>query len=140
MIQRHQLIKESTVQVFINGQPSGTGFIISEDGLIGTCYHVVQYAQPAANGQTQITYASNIEVVLHDKKRFRADVHSSCQNSNFVNSVSKDFCILQISCNNLKSFPIGNFGDATEGSNIYLCGYPLGINQPVVSKGMLSTK
>ena len=66
MKERVKRIKRATVRILINGQPSGTGFVISGAGLIGTCFHVVQHVQAAPNGQTQITYAPSIEVEFKD--------------------------------------------------------------------------
>lgn len=140
MKQRLLQIKKATVRILINGQVSGTGFIVSEDGLVATCFHVVQQLQSAPNGQTQISYASSIEVEFDDKKKLPATVHKSCQNQWFLEALSKDYCILEVKSRNLIHLPLGRFVDAYEGANIYSCGFPLGINQAVVSIGMLSTK
>ena len=75
MKERVKLIKQSTVRVLVNGQASGTGFTVLKDGLIATCFHVVQHIQAAPNGQTQITYASPIEVELNDGTKLAATVH-----------------------------------------------------------------
>lgn len=140
MKQRLAQIKRLTVCILIDGQPSGTGFVISEGGLIATCFHVVQHIQAAPNGQTQITYASSIEVEFNDGNKLPATVHKSCQNQGFLEALSKDYCILKVKSKNFVSLPLGTFVDAYEGAYIYLCGFPLGINQPVVSVGMFSTK
>ena len=52
----------------------------------------------------------------------------------------KDYCILEVKSENLAALSLGTFADAYEGAHIYLCGFPLGIDQPVASVGMLSTK
>ena len=67
-------------------------------------------------------------------------VHESCQSQGFLEALSKDYCILEVECKDLIPLPLGRFTDAYEGADVYLCGFPLGINQPVVSVGMLSTK
>lgn len=140
MKQRIAPIKQSTVRISIDGQASGTGFAISKDGLVATCFHVIQHIQEAPNGQTQITYASPIEVEFHDGTKLTATVHESCQNQSFLEAMSKDYCILKVAAKNLRPLPLGIFADAYEGADIYLCGFPLGINQPVVSVGAFSTK
>ncbi len=140
MKQRLLQIKKATVRILIDGQVSGTGFVVSENGLVATCFHVVQHFQEAPNGQTQISYASSIEVEFDDKKKLPAIVHRSCQNQRFLEALSKDYCILEVKSKLLISLPLGTFADAYEGADIYLCGFPLGIDQPVVSVGMFSTK
>lgn len=140
MKQRFVQIKRATVRILINRQPSGTGFVISRDGLIATCFHVVQHFQPAPGGQTQITYAPSIEVEFNDGSKLPATVHSSCQNQGFFEALSKDYCILEVESKNLVPLSLGTFANAYEGADIYLCGFPFGINQAVVSVGMLSTK
>jgi S1-C subfamily serine protease len=140
MKQRLTQIKRSTVRILTGGQASGTGFVISRDGLIATCFHVVQYIQATPDGQTQITYASSIEVEFSDGNKLPATVHKSCQNQGILEALSKDYCILEVKSRNLVPLPLGTFADAYEGADIYLCGFPLGINQPVVAAGMFSTK
>ena len=140
MKERVKRIKRATVRILTNGQPSGTGFVISSAGLIATCFHVVQHIQAAANGQTQITYSPSIEVEFNDGNKLPGTVHVSCQNQGFLEALSKDYCILEIKSKGLVALPLGTFADIYEGADVYLCGFPLGINQPVVSVGMLSTK
>jgi S1-C subfamily serine protease len=140
MKQRLTQIKKATVRILVNGQPSGSGFIISRDGLIATCFHVVQNLLPAQGGQTQITYAPCIEVEFNDGNKLPATVSGSCQNQGFLEALSKDYCVLEVKSANLVPLPLGTFNDAYEGDNIYLCGFPFGINQAVASVGMLSAK
>jgi serine protease Do len=140
MKQRVQRVKLLTARILANGQVSGTGFAISEAGLIATSFHVVQHVEAAPQGQPQITYASSIEVEFNDGTKLPATVHESCQNQCFLEALSKDYCILEVKNKNLVPLPLGTFADAYEGAYVYLCGFPLGINQPVVSFGMLSTK
>ena len=72
MEQRFAQIKMSTVRILIKGRASGTGFVISRDGLIATCFHVVQHIQETPNGQTQISYAPSIEVESSDGNKLTA--------------------------------------------------------------------
>jgi serine protease Do len=140
MKERVKRIKRATVRILINGQPSGTGFVISGAGLIGTCFQVVQNIQAAPNGQAQITYSPSIEVEFNDGNKLPGTVYESCQSQGFLEALSKDYCILEIKSKNLSPLRLGTFADVYEGASVYLCGFPLGINQPVVSVGMLSTK
>lgn len=67
-------------------------------------------------------------------------MHVSCQSQGFPEAVSRDYCILEIESKDLIPLSLGTFADVYEGGDVYLCGFPLGINQPVVSVGILSTK
>lgn len=141
MKERIAQIKKSTVRVLVNSQASGTGFVVSPKGLIATCFHVVQLLQPAPNGQTLITYAPNIEVEFNDGTKLPATVHPSCQNQGLLEALSKDFTILQVQpARDLIPVTLGTFADAYEGANIYICGFPLGLDKPFISSGILSTK
>jgi serine protease Do len=140
MKDRIKRIKESIVRIFVDGQPAGSGFVVSKNGLIATCFHVVQKNEPAANNQTRITYATGIQVEFSNGTKLSATVHSSCQNQGFADALSKDFCILQVNRSDLSPLSFGKFSDVQEGDQIYLAGFPLGIGQPVFATGMLSTK
>jgi len=134
-------IKESTVRILVNGYPAGTGFIVSKKGLVATCFHVVQQIQPTPNGQTQITYATNIEVEFNDGAKSPATVHPSCQNQGFLEALSRDYAILVIKPHkDLVPLVLGTFADTEEGAEVYICGFPFGLDKPFVSKGILSTK
>jgi len=141
MEQRSEQIKRSVVRIFVNGKALGTGFIISKDGLVATCFHVVQHIQESPDGKTHVTYASSIEVEFNDGSKLPATVHSSCNNQGLLEALSKDYCILETNTSkNVVPVVLGTFSDAHEGADIYSCGFPLGINQPIVSIGMVSTK
>ncbi len=141
MKQRIEAVKKSTVRIFVNGLPSGSGFVLEKDGLVATCFHVVQQAQPAANGQTQIIYANNIQVELFDGRKVTAQVDKSSNNQHFMDALSKDFCLLKVNGSSLPpGLKLGSFSDAEEGSQVYLSGLPMGIDQVVVAVGMISTK
>ena len=139
MSDRIKQIKKSTVRILVNGKPLGSGFVISENGLIATCFHLVQNIQKV-DTNIIINYAKSIEVELYNGKKLSAVVHESCLKEGLFEAIAKDYCILKVKSNDLTPLPIGSFVDAHEGSNIYTCGFPLGINQPVVSVGILSTK
>lgn len=141
MKERIKRIKKSVVRIHINGSPSGTGFIVSENGLIATCFHVVQSIQLGPNNQTQITHASNIEIELLDGTKLPGNIHKFCQNQGFFEALSKDYTLLEVkTTKTLEPFSIGNFADIEEGDEIYICGFPYGIDKPFISSGMLSTK
>src|SRR5437660_460430 len=88
MIDRVSGVKKSTFRILVNGQPSGTGFAVSRDGLILTSFHVVQLIQQAPNNQVQISIAPQIEVQTEDGTKYAATVHPSCQNAGLQDAIS----------------------------------------------------
>ncbi len=138
--ERVSRIKQSTVSILVNGKPNGTGFVISKDGLIATCFHVVKMKIRSASASEGLTYAQQIAVKFANGNQISATVHSSCLDAGFAEALSKDYCILQTDTTELLPLPLGNFDDVQEGAEIYTCGFPFGTAQPVVAFGFLSTK
>lgn len=136
---RVQQVKASIVRILVNGLPSGTGFAVKSN-LVATNFHVVQQATATTDGNTQIGYAAKIEVLLPDGRRLSATPHASVLNAGFQAALSKDVALLVVPVNDLKPLKLGRFADASEGDSIYLAGYPLAVEQPVVATGILSTK
>jgi serine protease Do len=145
MKERVKKIKESTVEIIAsygNSKSSGTGFVVSKEGLIATCFHVVGRAHYETDSSITYSLASTIEVVFNSNDTVSAVVYNPNKNGEELReAISKDYCILSLSSKrNVVPLKLGNFSDAEEGDSIYICGYPLGISQPVVATGMLSSK
>ena len=114
--------KKSVVVVTFTGrdgqrQGLGSGFIISEDGLIATNLHVIGEARP-------------IRVELHDGRKF--DV-----NAVYATERSQDLAVLKIDARNLPTLPLGNSDDLREGQSVVAIGNPLGLERSIVI-GVLS--
>jgi len=134
-------IRKSTVRVFVDGKPKGTGFIITENGLIATVFHVIAKTIPNPHKQSQITYASSIEVQFDDGEKLPAIVHKSCIGKGLYESILRDYCILEIKTSkNLVPLRLGNFSSVYEGAAVYLSGYPLVSERPSISFGVVSVK
>ena len=144
-IDRVKKLKAATVRVTIeNSNSIGTGFFVSEDGLLFTCWHVIDSAiKKDANGN--IIGFNNIYVIINDtiKKEFGIPL-SFFKDSNLIRQAQAyDFCFLipNEKLSGKTSFlKLGNFDNATEGQEIVTCGYPIGISQKFISKGIISTK
>ncbi len=114
--------KKSVVVVTFTGrdgqrQGLGSGFIVTEDGLIATNLHVIGEARP-------------IRVELHDGRKFDVSaVHATER--------SQDLAILKIDARDLPTLPLGNSDDLQEGQPVVAIGNPLGLERSVVS-GVLS--
>ncbi len=114
--------KKSVVVITFAGrdgqrQGLGSGFILTEDGLIATNLHVIGEARP-------------IRVELHDGRKFDVTaVHATER--------SQDLAVLRIDAKNLPALPLGNSDELQEGQAVVAIGNPLGLERSVVS-GVLS--
>jgi hypothetical protein len=61
-------LKNSTVQILIDGNPVGTGFFVSKFGQIITNYHVVDLNNLKLDSTG--TILSKLEILTREKKRF----------------------------------------------------------------------
>jgi S1-C subfamily serine protease len=82
---------------------TGTGFLISNDGLIVTCAHVIE-------GSQKIT-------VNIDKKEYIAEVVAKNTNT--------DLAIIKINFQSSSYFKIANFESTNLGDKVFVLGYPL---------------
>lgn len=134
-------IKKSTVRIYANGKPSGTGFIIDENGLIATAFHVVGKTEPTSGKRSFITYAPAIEVEFYDGEKLPAIPHKTFIGQGIYEAVSKDYCILEVkTAKKLIPLRLGYFYDAQEGTEVYMCGYSLLSEQPAVSFGVVTAR
>ncbi len=139
--QRIDRIKQSIVRIHVDGEPRGTGFVITENGLIATAFHVIGKTVHPSNDQAYITYASSIEVEFDDGYKLPARVHKSCIGQGLHGAVLRDFCILEIkTLRHLTPLRMGRFTDVDEGSRVYMCGYPLVDDRLRLSFGTVSYK
>jgi serine protease Do len=100
------------------GQGLGTGFVIDEQGLVATNYHVV------AN-------ASRIEVVIEERRRLRAELVGS--------DPPTDVAVLRVEANDLKALPLGDSESLRVGDWVVAIGNPFGLSN-TVSAGIVSAK
>lgn len=139
MRQRVQRVKDSTARILINGIPPGTGFAVARN-LVATNFHVVQQLSAGPGGQTQVAYATGIQVQTADGRVLQAAPHPSVMGGNLATAIGKDVALLTVRANDLKPLTLARFADVAEGDRVYLAGYPFGIAQVVVAAGILSTK
>ncbi len=134
-------IRQATVRIYVDGKPKGTGFIITENGLIATAFHVIAKTFPTPHEQALITYASSIEVQFDDREQVPAIVHKSCIGKGLHGSILRDFCILETKTSK-KRIPLklGAFNDVHAGTHVYLSGYPLVSDRLYISFGVVSAK
>lgn len=138
MQERVKRVKESVVRILVNEQPAGSGFVISSDGKVATCFHVVQNLTQGPNNQVTFGFSSNIGVEFSDGSRVKAS--PVFEQKDLVRYISRDFAILETNKTKLTPLKLGSFSEVSEGDAIYTAGFPLGINQVIVAQGILSTK
>jgi serine protease Do len=103
------------------GQPvhgTGSGFIVSPDGVILTNAHVVRDA-------------SEVTVKLQDRREYRAKVLGS--------DPKTDVAVLKIDAKNLPSVPVGNTRNLQVGEWVLAIGSPYGL-ESTVTAGVVSAK
>jgi serine protease Do len=143
--ERVNKLKNCVVKVFVEGGIStGTGFFISENGHVLTCWHVIQ---PAIKTDSlgKILDIKRVFIEYSNRDTIEVGIPSEyLLNSNKnSNAVSYDYCILTIPTSIKKKtdfLKIETFEYIEEGDEVYTCGYPLGIENQFISKGILSTK
>ena len=95
----------------------GSGFIIDHDGHVLTNYHVIENA-----GQ--------IEVTLHNRKKYRATVVGTDR--------SHDLAIIQIKAPDLAPMTLGDSKNLQVGQKVYAIGNPFGLSGTLTS-GIVSS-
>jgi serine protease Do len=97
----------------------GAGFIVSQDGLIATCFHVIDEARP-------------ITIELADGRRFDAtEVHASDR--------KLDLAVVRIAATNLPALKLGDSDALKQGASVIAIGNPIGLEHSVV-QGVVSAK
>ena len=104
-----------------DGKPNGVGagFVVSSNGLLATCLHVIGEARP-------------ISVQLSNGKRYEViEV--------FASDRKLDLALIRIAASNLVSLPLGDSDALKQGTPVIAIGNPLGLEQSVV-QGVVSAK
>ncbi len=99
---------------------AGSGFIISEEGLVLTNHHVVEKSR-------------GVEVFLSDGRNFKGSVVATDKFS--------DLALIRIEASNLKPLELGDSESLKVGQLVFAIGSPLGIwGEPTVTMGVVSAK
>jgi serine protease Do len=98
---------------------TGSGFIVSSDGVIFTNDHVVEGA-------------SKVEVTLPDGRSFAATVTDT--------DATHDFAVLKVDATDLPTVTLGNSSKLQLGQSVVAIGYALGLDGgPSVTSGIISS-
>ena len=112
----------SVVQIKVQtsqGEATGSGFVLDDEGLLVTNNHVVDGAQ------------GDVDVSFVDGTTATADVVGT--------SASYDLAVLQVDATNLPALPLGNSDSVVVGDPVVAIGSPLGLSGTVTS-GIVSAK
>lgn len=108
-----------------------------------TCFHVGQVvtADPPGSQRLYVNFASNVVVEGSDGRHHAAALHHSCTTQRGMqDAIVRDYALLSAPTLNCPHLRLGSFASIDEGDEIYLAGYPFAIDQPVIARGLLSTK
>ena len=115
-------IQASVVQI-VEGESSGSGFIVSEDGLVVTNEHVVDNAR-------------TVRVWLTNGRSYEADV--------LERDSTSDLALVKIGGNQrFEAIPVGDLGRVRVGDEVLALGFPLVDrigNNLTVTRGIVSSK
>ena len=145
--ERVKRIKDATVRITIEGTNStGTGFYINESGQIATCWHVISPAI-IKDDLNKLKGLRKIVVENGNGEFFQYGIPIDFFTVPKLNenAVSYDFCLL-IPYNQspfaakTPFLKLGNYDNVKEGDDVYTCGYPIGIKEKFISKGIVSNK
>jgi S1-C subfamily serine protease len=95
----------------------GSGFVIDKEGHILTNYHVIAEAR-------------QVEVTLHDRKKFRATIVGTDK--------SHDLAIVQIKAADLQPMTLGDSTNLQVGQKVYAIGNPFGL-AGTLTRGIVSS-
>lgn len=140
--QRIMRVKEATVQILIDDIPSGTGFFIDVKGLIASNMHVIE-AENLRVDSTSGKVLSKIEIRLNNGSKREVNIPEFfMRGDGYKIGKFYDFICLEQKDRDFATpfLKLGDYSNLMEGDNIYTCGYPFGIKQPVFTTGIVSTK
>ncbi|KAF0145376.1 MAG: serine protease [Nitrospirae bacterium] len=113
------IIQQSRASVVVvkTQASSGSGFIISPEGIIITNRHVIQDS-------------AEVEVIFNSNESKKASVIKS-------GTIPLDIAILKVAGNNLKYLPLADSNDCSEGEEVVAIGAPLFLSE-TITKGIIS--
>lgn len=141
--ERIEKLSQSVVRIYIENEPSGTGFVVSEDGWIVTSRHVVEPAIIRDSIGTILGFKTVYAKFQNDKKASMGLMTYQLKDIGHDESTAYDYILIRSDPYvKMDYIPLrlGKWEDINEGDAIYSCGYPLNIGHRFISAGMFSTK
>ncbi len=136
-------VKAATVRISIEGSPStGTGFFISAAGNLLTSWHVIEPAF-IRDSMGNVAGLRKMYMQTANGQKTELSIPLNFYQKLYLSARSNDYCLLSPVKRPDKPvafFKTGDFTKVPEGQEVYTCGYPLGMLQPFISRGILSTR
>lgn len=142
-VERVKKLKESVVRVLIEDKPSGTAFFASEDGLLVSCWHVIEPAMIRDSISNSIIGVKKMSIEFSTQEKVNVDIPIRLIENNYDDAIALDYVLLVMlekPKTRYSFLKLGDFNNVNEGDAIYSNGYPLGVQQNFISVGVLSTK
>lgn len=135
-----KIFKKTIVKIKCDDIDSvGTGFLISKDGYILTCHHVVSKLD-LSKQSLNITYSNNIKVIFNDGTTKKSTLLTPTNLTIDRDPLVYDYAILKIDGNNHEFLELGSYSSADEGDEIFFGGYPFGSDHHATHSGFISAK
>jgi len=115
----------------------GTGFFVSNDGVLLTCNHIVSYFETDQNGNVIQRYSPNIKV---DTTKWGTLTAKIIHDLSSTHPLFEDYAILKVDINNVRGIPLCDPNALQPGDDVLILGHPFGLSQLCITSGIVSTK
>jgi S1-C subfamily serine protease len=134
-------IKDAVVRIDVDMETddaylgsSGSGFVVTENGRIVTCAHVVDGTVEADDGSISVGYNRKITVIFHsgtnEEKKYAAEIVR--QNDDL------DLALLKVDFDTPVFLTLADSDKALETTAVMAAGYPLGLEEISIREGTVS--
>jgi S1-C subfamily serine protease len=127
---RKAIVAISATSPGLQALSQGTGFIVSPNGDILTCNHVV--TKVASNA---MTYYDTLQVTMPDGSKVNARVTGGLTQ----NRVLRDYALLKVDLKTPNFLEIADISDVNIGDDLLAWGFPFGLPGPVLIKASVAT-
>ncbi len=131
-------IKPSIVRIEAQspeGNSIGTGFLVSREGHVITCWHVIAFYSIDKKGLLQFEYSDPIMVTWNNRKHNAKVVHRQ----NTDTTYTSDFAVLKIEASETPCLPMGKYEDVEQGDQVCFMGYPRAYDEVFFGAGHVSS-
>lgn len=136
-VKRVDKLRKCVVRILVNDTARGTGFYISPLGEVATCQHLFfDYFNNTTN-----TNNFRIQVEQVDGIKYDVEICDFLFKEGYKKSSQYDYCILKLKNRVDKRFDfyiLDTLSIKLDGSKIYSAGYPFGIEQQLITSGIIS--
>lgn len=143
---RLERLKKAMVLVIGNDNTTGTGFFVTQangGAALVTCWHVVDGSCTRDGKTGAVTGVQNLRVQLWDGSIYEAAITPESMRERNRDAQGYDHCILEVAHiprDKYTALVAGSFAAAEEGDQLYTVGFPTGMKQLFLARGILSAK